>query len=88
MTLYDNAMRTIVNFPQQDVQKLDALCQKEHISRAEAVRRAVSLFLKAHQDDNDAAFGIWKQKNRDGLIYQNRQRDEWESPTIHEPNNS
>jgi len=86
MTLYDNVMRTIVDLPKRDIQGLDALCQKNHISRAEAVRRAVRVFLKAHQGDSDAAFGMWRQKYKDGLSYQNRLRDEWNSPTIHEPN--
>jgi len=88
ITLYDNAMRTIVDLPKPDIEGLDALCQREHISRAEAVRQAVRIFLKTHQGDSDAAFGMWRHKQQDGLSYQNRQRDEWAAPTIHEPNES
>jgi len=85
ITLYDDAMRTIVDLPEQDIKGLDALCSREHISRAEAVRRAVSGFLKVHQGDADAAFGMWQSQARDGLAYQDELRNEWSAPTIHEP---
>jgi len=82
-------MRTIVDIPEQDIQVLDALCGREHISRAEAVRRAVSDYLKSHQGNADAAFGLWQGRGKpDGLTYQNDMRDEWPSPTVHEPDRS
>jgi len=40
--MHDNIMRTIIDLPEQDIQDLDGICAREHISRAEAVRRAVS----------------------------------------------
>ena len=39
-------MRTIVDLPAEQVRKLALLCQKEKISRAEAVRRAVEQLLQ------------------------------------------
>jgi len=68
-------MRTIAEIPEQDIQGLDALCGREHISRAEAIRRAVVDYLKVHQSDVDAAFGLWQGRNRDGLAYQDDIRD-------------
>jgi len=38
-------MRTIVDFPQEQIRKLTLFCRREKISRAEAVRRAVDRFL-------------------------------------------
>lgn len=78
-------MRTIVDIPDQNIAALDALCGREHISRAEAVRRAVADYLARHRDESDAAFGLWKGRGRDGLSYQDALRDEWAAPTIHEP---
>ncbi len=83
ITAYDNIMRTIVDIPEQDIQGLDALCGREQISRAEAIRRAVAGYLKVHRGDADAAFGLWRRrgqngsKYQDGLTYQNDMRDEW-----------
>ena len=47
MISYDDIiMRTIVDLPEEQVRKLALLCQKEKISRAEAVRRAVEQLLQ------------------------------------------
>ncbi|MDQ6987844.1 MAG: ribbon-helix-helix protein, CopG family [Mariprofundaceae bacterium] len=88
ITSYDDEMRTIVDLPEQDIQGLDALCSREHISRAEAVRRAVRGFLKIHHGDADAAFGMWRDQPQDGLTYQHKLRDEWTASTVHEPDQS
>jgi len=78
-------MRTIIDLPEQDIHALDGHCSREHISRAEAVRRAVSGYLKKHQGDGDAAFGLWQGRQKEGLSYQDDMRDEWSEPTVHEP---
>jgi hypothetical protein len=78
-------MRTIVEIPDHDIQGLDTLCGREHISRAEAIRRAVAGYLKVNQGDADAAFGLWQGRGIDALSYQNDIRDEWPMPTVHEP---
>jgi len=85
MTLYDDVMRTIIDLPEQDIHALDGLCSREHISRAEAVRRAVTGYLKIYRaEGDDVAFGIWKGRQQDGLSYQHNIRDEWSVPTVHE----
>jgi len=78
-------MRTIVDIPEQNIQALDAICGREHISRAEAVRRAVADYLTRNKSEGDAAFGIWKGRGQDGLTYEDALRDEWGVPTVHEP---
>jgi hypothetical protein len=73
-------MRTIVDLPAIQVESLDAWCQREGVSRAEAVRRAVAEYLRTHQGAGAAqAFGLWRSNAEDGLSYQDRLRSEWDS---------
>lgn len=81
-------MRTIVDLPDEQIKALDALVAQNDVSRAELVRRAVSLYLKKNKeknnedmiskyhgflaDDPDAFDGL------DGLEYQNKIRSEWD----------
>ena len=79
-------MRTIVDIPERDIRVLDRLFQKVHMSRAAAIRKAVEDYLQRYgQDGQDAAFGLWKDRHQDGLAYQDALRDEWSTPTEHEP---
>ena len=77
MTKYDD-MRTIIDIPEDDIDALKALCEAERISRAEAVRRAVRAYVAGKRaNEQDEAFGLWKDRGEDGLAYQQRLRDEW-----------
>lgn len=71
-------MRTIVDLPDDQVTALDKICQQKKISRAEAVRRAVSSLLDAEKQTwREAAFGAWS--NRGNARSQvEALRDEWE----------
>lgn len=71
-------MRTIVDIPDAELAPLNALCQSLHISRAEAVRRAIRGFVVQSKfaETADAAFGLWA-KGGDSVDYQNKLRDEW-----------
>ena len=40
-------MRTIIELPGEQVDALDALCRRDGISRAEAIRRAVAMLVRA-----------------------------------------
>jgi metal-responsive CopG/Arc/MetJ family transcriptional regulator len=72
-------MRTIIDLPPSDIDALDALCRREGISRAEAIRRAVAQHLLANRTgDADMAFGLWRARPVDGLRYQRRLRREWD----------
>ena len=71
-------MRTIIDIPQQIIDELDNLARQEGISRAEAVRRAMTEFLqKRPRSKPDAAFGIWKTRKIDPLAYEDTLREEW-----------
>jgi hypothetical protein len=71
-------MRTIVDLPPVQLEALDALCRREGISRAEAVRRAVADHLQRQQVDPAPAFGLWRARGADGVEYQRRLRREWD----------
>lgn len=72
-------MRTIVELPAEQVESLDEWCRQEGVSRAEAVRRAVTEHLRQHHTGGSKrAFGLWKDVAEDGLAYQERLRSEWD----------
>lgn len=71
--------RTLVGLPDKALKDLDALSEIQHVSRAELIRQAVSLYLEKFKpaDKADEAFGLWETKKIDGLAYQARLREEW-----------
>ncbi len=73
-------MRTIVDLPEEQIAQLAALADEKTLSRAELVRRAVAEYLRTHYRQNeDEAFGLWKQRDINSLDYENALRNEWES---------
>ena len=79
MTCYDDAVRTIIDLPDDQLDALDGICRRESISRAEAIRRAVDLLVRDRAAaGSPAAFGLWRGAGAvDGLSYQDRLRREW-----------
>ncbi|MFP4313510.1 MAG: CopG family transcriptional regulator [Alphaproteobacteria bacterium] len=80
-------MRTIVDIPDEDVKILDSIGQKENLSRAELVRRAVAQYLESEKEKSNAAigkyFGFLKDvpeafDGLDGVEYQRKIRSEWD----------
>ena len=69
-------MRAIVDLPDEQVEGLAELCQREGLSRAEAVRRAIAEYLRTRRPGRDA-FGLWRGRKIDGLAYERRLRREW-----------
>lgn len=60
-------MRISIDLPPVQLQALDRYCVREHVSRAEAVRRAVSQFLGGTaKADLPPGFGGWKHRRADG----------------------
>ena len=70
-------MKTLVDIPNNQIKSLAMICDEFNISRSEAIRRGIDLFIKKNNKKNIDVFGIWKDKNIDGLKYQNNLRDEW-----------
>lgn len=71
-------MRTLIDLPPQAVDALAEICHRERISRAEAIRRAVALYVAqkkpAPQTD---VFGLWRKRKLEGQAYEDKLRDEW-----------
>ena len=71
-------MRTIIEVPRDQLDALEALCTREGISRAEAVRRAIASYVhRENASAMDQAFGLWRKRRVSGLRYQERRRSEW-----------
>ena len=78
MTSYDDAMRTIIDLPNDQLDGLAILCRRDGISRAEAIRRAVADYTREQlRHDADEGFGLWRRRREDGVRYQRRLRKEW-----------
>ena len=72
-------MRTIIELPNDQIEALDALCQRDGISRAEAIRRAVAAHVERERTPDLArVFGLWRTRRVDGVKYQQRLRREWD----------
>jgi hypothetical protein len=72
-------MRTVIDLPEEQLRALAEMCERDQISRAEAVRRAVSAYLKASGEDAlQEAFGMWAGRDVDGVRFQRALRDEWD----------
>ena len=72
-------MRTLVELPDEQIEPLEALAEQMQLSRAELIRHAVSDYLRRYQSvDGDAAFGLWRERQEDGLAYQERMRSDWD----------
>ena len=82
MSPYDDCVRSIVDLSEDQLEGLDEFCRREGISRAEAVRRAVTQFLPKRKAGwrNHPAVGLWKgRKSRiDSVECVRRIRKEWE----------
>jgi metal-responsive CopG/Arc/MetJ family transcriptional regulator len=78
---YDIAgMRTIVDLPKKAIDALAEVCRREKISRAEAIRRAVAVYLRQHRppEVSDEAFGVWQGRAKDGREYEEKLREDWQ----------
>jgi metal-responsive CopG/Arc/MetJ family transcriptional regulator len=75
-------VRTIVDIPDEQIRALDAYSKKHGVSRAEAVRRAVAMFLpqRSHRKldlSKHPAFGSWKSRAVDSIEFERKLRAEW-----------
>ena len=70
-------MRTIIDLPEYQVAALAELCEREQISRAEAIRRALDAMLAEKQSaSREATFGAWAPRG-DSRAVVTTLRDEW-----------
>ena len=80
MTLYDDVMRTIVELPEEQIKQLTAVCRRDRISRAEAIRRAVAKMLDDEKPSDKGisdAFGMWNGRGGEMRKLVSQLRGEW-----------
>lgn len=70
-------MRTLVDIPDRQLKDLMAICEAEKLSRAEAIRQAISSYIEKKKPEAVEVFGLWKDRKVDGLAYQEQVRSEW-----------
>ena len=72
--------RTIVDIPREQIDALDRLRTQQHITRAKLIREAIASYLTTHHAGlAQEAFGIWRDKPVDALLYEHKLRSEWSS---------
>ncbi len=70
-------MRTIIEISDHQLAALAEICEREQISRAEAIRRALDVMLAQKQSaTREAAFGAWETRG-DSRAAVDALREEW-----------
>lgn len=76
-------MRTLIDLPAEDLNKLDALARRNNRSRAAEVREAVRAHLQSRLDNDwiSKGFGYWADRDDigDGVEYQRAIREDRDS---------
>jgi metal-responsive CopG/Arc/MetJ family transcriptional regulator len=70
-------MRTLVDIPERQITALANICANQRLSRAEAIRQAIALYIEQNKPARDDVFGLWSKEPRDGMAYQEQVRSEW-----------
>ena len=73
----DDALRTIIDLPEADRERLDALCRQRGLSRAEGVRLALRAWLDQQPLDHQAVFGLRRDRGGTSLAWERGLRQEW-----------
>ena len=71
-----HSMKMTISLPNEQAERLKALCRNEGISRAEVVRRAVDRYLE-RQRQRDDVFGMWRERATESSAYERPLREEW-----------
>jgi len=70
-------MRIVVDIPEKQIKELTAISQAEKVSRTEVIREAIDYYLEKKRSQTEDTFGLWKDRQVDGLAYQEQARSEW-----------
>ena len=76
--------RFLVDIPEDDLARLDALAKAEGKSRAAVLREAVAGYIAAESRRGfEKYFGLWERHGSsvDGLDYERKLREEWPDVT-------
>ncbi|MCL2830625.1 MAG: ribbon-helix-helix protein, CopG family [Betaproteobacteria bacterium] len=70
--------RILVDLPEAQLEELALLVEEEQRPRAAVIREAIGEYLVHHrQGQVKGVFGLWKNRQVDGLEYQRELRSEW-----------
>lgn len=72
--------RILVDLPDDQLAELSMILSRQPRPRAAVIREAVAEYIANHRISADAAvkvFGLWQQREVDGLAYQEEMRSEW-----------
>lgn len=73
------SMRTVIDVPDALIESLDQVSALEQRSRAALIRDAITEYLKVKSiPAAEEAFGLWKNREVDGVQFQRPLRDEWD----------
>ena len=73
------SMRTVIDVPDALIESLDQVSALEQRSRAALIRDAITEYLKVKSiPAAEEAFGLWKNREVDGVQFQRSLRDEWD----------
>ncbi|WP_334188694.1 ribbon-helix-helix protein, CopG family [Noviherbaspirillum sp.] len=70
-------MRTLIDIPDRQFDELTAICETKSLSQSEAIRQAIAAYIEKNKVNAVDAFGLWKNRQVDGLDYQEQMRSEW-----------
>lgn len=70
-------MHILIDISDQQIKDLAAIGEAEKLSRAELIRQAIAAYLEKKHTEAINAFGVWKDRKIDGVVYQERSRSEW-----------
>lgn len=73
-------MRVAVDLPEDHLAELKKIASARKTSLAVVIREAIESFVDGDKEKSkamDDAFGIWSDREIDGLEYQRKLRDEW-----------
>ena len=74
-------MRTVVDLPDAKRVQLNALCRQRGLSRAEALRQALRLWLwlwpAQQKSSHGVVFGLWRDRPEGSLELQQALRQQW-----------
>lgn len=76
--------RTIITLEESEKRWLEDYSHREHQSMAETVRQAIRAYRDKVSAEGEGEVlrqtaGMWRDRREDGLRYQERLRNEWES---------
>ena len=69
--------RILVDISQKYLDDLGVMARAEKLPRAEIIRRAIASYVEQNKPVTADAFGIWRNRQVDGLDYQEASSAEW-----------